>query len=525
MNSKRSVNRRIFLRGLGGACLAAPFLPSVNERLARAQGAPLDPPRRAIWYYTHFGTILNKWLPDADSGALTTASFEGKNTAILAPLAEKLLCVRGIRSYGAYTEGQSIDPHDQANGAKLTCAPLESSQKRVPISHSIDHEIAKQLHPGTSPLVVSVGADQSKSIKDCISFSGPSTPYPATTNPNTVMSGLTNMFMTGMPTSPDDYRAAQGKSILDLVRGDLESYERLNMSGADAQRISDWKDLLTDTNTDIGNMNAQCTQSFADSLVSSADLSSLAKPSGVGEGLALGFTLGSTVMFKLMALNMLCDATRALVFTFPGYVVYNWDGIKTSKDHHGISHRVGSCAVSGNCYVDPDGVGALELIEQIDRFLAKKYFEMISTFEGIGEGDGTLLDNTASIWLHEMSDGGSHNQRNLPMLIAGGCGGALKTGVIVNVDKVKLDAASMGLGNSEVACKAPNVTGSFDGFSSGSNKGDVPINKLHCTIANALGCHEVDGEGPMTKWGMFDSASGGSSGIKDPGELTALKNA
>jgi hypothetical protein len=522
VNSKNSVNRRLFLRGLGGAALAAPFLPSVAERTAKAQGAVTDVPRRAIWFYTHFGTILENWLPDADTGALTAASFAGKNTELLGTMASKLLCVRGLRSYGGYTEGQSIDPHDQINGGKLTCAPLESSSKRIAVSHSIDHEIAKQLHPGTSPLVVSVGADQSKSIKDCISFSGPSTAYPATTNPNTVLSGLTNLFKDGGPVTPDDYRARQGKSILDLVRGDLESYERFNMSGLDKQRISDWKDLLTDVNTGTGMMNSECSEDWATTNLPKADLDKLSKPSGVGDGLATGFTLGSTLMFKLMALNMMCDATRSLVFTFPGYIVYNWDDVKTSKDHHGLSHRVGSCAVSGNCYVDGEGVGVVELIQRIDRFLVKKYFEMITIFDSIGEGDVKLLDNTATVWLHEMSDGGSHNTRNLPMLIAGGCGGKLKQGQIVNVDKVKLDKASGGIGKSLSAC-VTDLKGSFDGFSTGSSKGDVPMNKLLCTVANAVGCHEVDGTGPMTKWGMFDSAAGAMSGIKDPGELTTLK--
>lgn len=34
------VNRRLFLQGLGGACVAAPFLGSVVERTAKAQDMP-----------------------------------------------------------------------------------------------------------------------------------------------------------------------------------------------------------------------------------------------------------------------------------------------------------------------------------------------------------------------------------------------------------------------------------------------------------------------------------------------------
>ena len=38
------MNRRVFLRGIGGASLAAPFLPSIYEKAAKAQGT--TPPRR-----------------------------------------------------------------------------------------------------------------------------------------------------------------------------------------------------------------------------------------------------------------------------------------------------------------------------------------------------------------------------------------------------------------------------------------------------------------------------------------------
>ncbi|MGK3996226.1 hypothetical protein [Sorangium sp. So ce1024] len=40
----KRINRRIFLRGLGGACVAAPFLGSIAERTVKAE--PAAPPRR-----------------------------------------------------------------------------------------------------------------------------------------------------------------------------------------------------------------------------------------------------------------------------------------------------------------------------------------------------------------------------------------------------------------------------------------------------------------------------------------------
>ena len=48
-------------------------------------------------------------------------------------------------------------------------------------------------------------------------------------------------------TTPADYKALQGKSILDLVKGDLTTLKNMNMSKADKQKLSDWQDLMQET--------------------------------------------------------------------------------------------------------------------------------------------------------------------------------------------------------------------------------------------------------------------------------------
>ena len=96
--SKR-LNRRIFLRGLGGAIVAAPFLSSVWERAARAQSvAPAGPSKRLIVMFTHYGCITNQWFPTKSHGPLTKEDLMSTTLAPLAPFVDKLLIPRGIRS-------------------------------------------------------------------------------------------------------------------------------------------------------------------------------------------------------------------------------------------------------------------------------------------------------------------------------------------------------------------------------------------------------------------------------------------
>src|SRR4029077_10889848 len=97
--------------------------------------------------------------------------------------------------------------------------------------------------------------------------------------------------------------------------------------------------------------------------------------------------------------------------------------------------------------------GVLDMIWAIDKWYAGKYAKLVGLLDSIGEGGGTLLDNTATMWLQELSDGAAHNLNNLPIVIAGGAGGYLKQGQVVNVDTGTPQA-----GNSESSCATSGGT-------------------------------------------------------------------
>src|SRR6187551_196189 len=69
--SNLALNRRIFLRGMGGLALAAPFLSSINE----AKGQTTIAPKRLVIFYTHNGCLTDKWFPTVQNGPLTAADL------------------------------------------------------------------------------------------------------------------------------------------------------------------------------------------------------------------------------------------------------------------------------------------------------------------------------------------------------------------------------------------------------------------------------------------------------------------
>lgn len=535
-----AMNRRIFLRGVGGLAIAAPFLSSLNE----AKGQSASDPRRLVVFYTHNGCLTDRWFPTVQNGPIAASDLT-ETLSPLAPYASKLLLPRGFRSMNAYAQGQSIDPHDQACGSKLTCAPITTESTRYATAESLDHTIAKQINPNkNTPLVLSVGAPSTK-VKEVISFSGPNTAFPANVNPKTVFNALTlGMGMSPTPTMPDpgmspevDYHIKRGKSAIDLVRSSLNRLQKQKMSGSDQGRIQNWLDLLRDTEVGVGGMGgtggsggtampAACSADTAimrgiteEALTEASPTGKITggttsfgapPPPGNNEGdnnLRTSFTKGGDMMMNLIALNMVCDANRVFVFLYPGYVVYNWDGMAFVNDHHGLSHRTGDNSVGGQCGVD----GVLDKIHTIDKWLAGKYAKLVGLLDGIQEGTGTLLDNSAVVWLSELSDGAAHNINNLPILIAGGAGGYLKQGEAVNVENPGRDIDN---GRSSSTCQNGGSIGN-----TGSIGGNVPINKLYVTLMNAVGC--TDNGAKVTKFGVMDGTNA-SPGISNPGEVATL---
>ena len=198
------MNRRVFLRGVGGAAVAAPFLPSLYEKAAKAQ----DDDARAAQAPRHL--LHTQRLPDEPlvpedhdrTAPLPPTRPAGGDAGGPDAVHEQAAVPARVQVDEPPTaSGQSIDPHDQACGSKLTCATIDAANKRYATAASLDHVIAKQINPGAkAPLVLSVGA-ASTSIKEVISFSGPGVAFPATVNPTTVYNQLTGVFGTGPGTT------------------------------------------------------------------------------------------------------------------------------------------------------------------------------------------------------------------------------------------------------------------------------------------------------------------------------------
>ena len=70
----------------------------------------------------------------------------------------------------------------------------------------------------------------------------------------------------------------------------------------------------------------------------------------------------------------------------------------------------------------------LDKVAKINGFNVAQFAYMVKKMHGLREGDGTLLDNCIMMWGTGLEDGNKHSRANLPFVLAGRGGGALKTG-------------------------------------------------------------------------------------------------
>jgi hypothetical protein len=70
--------------------------------------------------------------------------------------------------------------------------------------------------------------------------------------------------------------------------------------------------------------------------------------------------------------------------------------------------------------------------ERISRFHVSQLAYLAEKLDSMPEGEGTVLDNSCLMFLSNLWIGRTHDNNRLPLILAGGLGGTLKTGRTLN---------------------------------------------------------------------------------------------
>jgi hypothetical protein len=130
------------------------------------------------------------------------------------------------------------------------------------------------------------------------------------------------------------------------------------------------------------------------------------------------------LQMDVMAAAFACDLTRvgSLQWTNSvGNIPFGFIGVPDR--HHDLSHE-------GDSNTD-----AVNNLVEINRWYAERFAGMMERLARIPEGDGTVLDNTVIVWVNELGKGNSHTRNDMPFVLGGSAGGALRTGRFLRYDR------------------------------------------------------------------------------------------
>jgi hypothetical protein len=289
---------------------------------------------------------------------------------------------------------------------------------------SVDRVMAQKVNPGgRGPLNLRV-ARGDNAVYGVLSYRGPLDPVTSERNPWIAYQDLVGL--SGGAQNPANQLLVQRrKSVLDLVSGRVDMMRKRQLSALDRQKLDLHFQAVRDL--EIGMERAG---------VKSCELPGPRK----GELEALDAKrIGDEALFgpigrmhlDVIALAFACDANRVATMMWgseAGGPTYRFEGLNHTFPHHPLSHGTqGEATDSGNV------TNYKQLLTEVDQWHARQVKYFLDKLSGYSEGAGTVLDNTVVVWMNSMSNGNAHTSRDMPVVLAGGLGGYLKTGAFVDV--------------------------------------------------------------------------------------------
>lgn len=399
----RRSSRRKFLRGVG-VTMALPWLESVPVwGFAPMIGdVPTPCPKRFAALFMGCGVNpLQWWAKPGDSGMELGPCLEP-----LAPLKAKINVISGL--FNKQATGVGIHPGQTGN--ILSGAALQKGAE-LKGGISVDQMLARHLGEETVQPSMVLGCEQpitgyhetnfSMAYSSHISWQSATSPVPMEVYPSLAFDSLF-----------DNRGNQRNKSILDSVREEAAGLSK-KVSAGDRAKLDEYLTSVREVEKRVNPMRAD--KQKADEGAEKTGRPAVVMPrpdSGLPEDIrehmrlmcdivALGFQTDKTRVATLL----LCRDISGLFYPF----------LDVRSAHHSASHDDRS-----------------EAYERVSRYYCSQLAYLASRLEAMPEGAGSVLDNSCLLFLSSMWSGSKHDSSKVPVLMAGGLGGTIETGRVLD---------------------------------------------------------------------------------------------
>jgi hypothetical protein len=403
--TRKHLDRRTFLRGVGAA-IALPMLDAMRPALATE---PAKAPLRLAFTYIPNGVTMRDWKPTGEG-----AAFEfSRILKPLEPFRENLFVLSGLDHHNAEALGDGGGDHARAGACFLTGVhPKKTAGADIQVGVSMDQIVARRFDSVTRVPSLELGCEDSRTVGNCdsgyscaytnsISWRGAQTPMPPETNPRIAFERL--LGDADFTATPEERarRAAQRKSILDVVNGRTQHLLR-EVGPSDRHKLDEYL-------TGIREIEQRIQMAEKDQRAFTPDME---KPSGI----PVSFAEYVKIMFDLQVLAFQADITRVSTLIFGREAsVRTYNEVGVSDPHHPLSHHRNL----------PENQ---EKLTRINTYHASLFAYFLDRLKKTKEGDSNLLDRSMIVYGSAICDGNSHTHSNLPVILAGHGGGKIKPG-------------------------------------------------------------------------------------------------
>ncbi len=387
MTKSNLISRRMMLQGLG-CTIALPWLESVKVFAGDSPAAaPARPPQRFACLFQGDGISPNEWWSRGDGRAMEL----GSSLESLAPYKEKLNVINGL--FNRHGDGG----HARCTGNILSGANLVRGR----VIHggvSMDQKLSQHFEEATPVPSMVLGCEHPVSgfhesqysmvYASHISWRTPDSPIPIELYPALAFDSLFGGQASKLQGSILDDALSQANDL------------RGKVSGSDRVKIDEYLSSVRETEKQVQKLGKASRKDAP------APPASERPPAGQPKD----FKEYAKLMCDIIALAFQTDRTRVATLLLSRDLsgqTYQFLGIRDA--HHNLSH-----SNTGKEY------------QAIVKFHVEQYAYLIGKLDKMREGDGTVLDNSCVMFVSEHWD--AHNGTKVPVALAGGLGGTLKTG-------------------------------------------------------------------------------------------------
>ena len=397
------LSRRRFLRGVGVA-MALPWLESIPVWGAAPakDGTPGPFPRRFATLFMGNGINSQHWWARGSGADMEL----GKSLEPMAPLKAKMNFITGL--FNKHATGVGIHPGQTGNilsGASLQKGAVlkgDISMDQVLANHLGQETVQPSLVLGCEqPITGYHETNFSMAYSSHISWQSATSPVPMEVYPSLAFDSLF-----------DNRGSRRTQSILDRVQEQATRLSR-QVSSGDKAKLDEYLTSVREVETRIERMRTTKEKADAHAQDRGRPAMTMARPDN---GLPEDIREHMRLMCDIVALGFQTDKTRVatlLLCRDLSGLFYPFLDVRTA--HHPASHDDQSDAY-----------------ERVSRYYCSQLAYLAGRLEAMPEGEGTVLDNSCVMFISNMWSGSKHDSTKVPLILAGGLGGTLETGRVLD---------------------------------------------------------------------------------------------